>query len=564
MDHLFSGYSVTFKTGKGSSLVYDLKNKSTRSLDNMDRRKVANLNKKGSNNFLQKRSHLSFKLESDIIYKKDKYCSNMPEITIITHEKPDSLLKIISSIIDNVLIRYPDIELKVIDDSIENDEKNRHLINKIKNEKGYKILYFGKTEKNLLQKNILSGTKKNSQMEKAISFAIFGTHDLGSVPGPGGNRNSSLLISAGKKIISFDDDIIINIKQHENIAKFIKVSENQIPEINLYPDLNMLDKKILNSNIDIINYTTNILGNFPSSYVSSVYDDYNTIIPENIAFGKSINIKAAMLGIYGERWNDNLLGILLNDGYDKKTSYKNKYKYSQIKSKPVSLLLHDETIITRAPFFVSSAIGIDKTEVPPFPPHGRNEDGIWAAIIIALSDESYISHSPFAVKHSENNAKIFTEQDYYTFSAGFGLSNYLLIQNTIKNIISNYLKVTYESLGKSLINISHLSDSDWINLCHDLWLEYAGKTIEKLELLLSKYKRKPKHWAIDVDNYISTIEREIVVNSNALPKELLKFHGIQKSVKLHKLFFREYGELLVIWPEIWQTAERNNRIKTFG
>jgi hypothetical protein len=202
---------------------------------------------------------------------------------------------------------------------------------------------------------------------------------------------------------------------------------------------------------------------------------------------------------------------------------------------------------------------MDAREIlPPFPPYGRNQDGIWAAVMLALNQNAFISHIPFAIYHEMSNKNIFTDKDYEDASVEFGIITVLIIEHCRKKLISLFNKTTYETLGYQLISLSRITDKQFISLCHDLWLDYAGNTICNLENKLIVNKRKPKHWAKDVDKYIVLLENQSLNPENALPRELRKHHSIDETIRLYKIFFKDYGNLLKSWPIIWEKALKLN------
>ncbi len=181
--------------------------------------------------------------------------------------------------------------------------------------------------------------------------------------------------------------------------------------------------------------------------------------------------------------------------------------------------------------------------------------------MLALNQNTFVSHIPLAIYHEMSNKSFFTEEDYTDTSAGFGIITVLAIEHLRKNLGSKLNKISYQALGNQLVWLSQISDEDFLFFFHKIWLEYAGNAIADLEKKLAENKRKPKYWARDTEEYIMRLEKQSLVPENSLPKELRKNYSLDDAIKQYKCFFRDYGNLLINWPDIWDKALKFNKKK---
>ncbi len=484
-------------------------------------------------------------------------------ITFITSNRPELLTNALNSLAEKIYINHKDLPIMVFDDSSEPEitEINKSLSNEIKNKFGIKTFYFGIKEKLQFIDLLNSKTEGKIINKDILKFAILGFQQNSPLKGPGGNRNTALLKLAGKKVISFDDDIQYRFVTHPEINHDMEIAYLKDPEGDLFLNIFRAGDKIINSEIDPIGYIKEILGKSIKTLIKKTEINNGTLFTDNFRpepvfslANQESSIKAAIFGIYGGRWYSSPFGIYFKNNPDK-IVFKKKSEYTSIKEKPVSLMLPHRLTLSRAPFFVATAMGMDAGNIlPPFPPYGRNQDGIWAAVMLALNQNAFISHIPIAIYHEMSNKNIFTNDDYKDASVGFGIITVLLIEHCRKKLISLYSKATYETLGNQLFNISQITDKHFISLCHELWLDYTGNTICNIEKKLTDNKRKPKHWAEDMDKFIDLLEKQSLDPGNALPRELRDNYPIEKTIRIYKLFFKDYGNLLKSWPIIWEEA----------
>ncbi len=137
-----------------------------------------------------------------------------------------------------------------------------------------------------------------------------------------------------------------------------------------------LKKNLISSEIDPLRYINNILGKSVGEIIEKTVTSNNELLTDNFRPDSFFSlkrwdssIKAAFLGIYGGRWFSRPFGVYFNNKPDRYCGFRNKSEYSKIKENPISLMLPEHLTLSRAPFFITTAMGIDSGEIlPPYPP----------------------------------------------------------------------------------------------------------------------------------------------------------------------------------------------------
>ena len=297
-------------------------------------------------------------------------------IVSITSERPDLLSLSLKSISEGIHEKHTDIAVTVFDDS-DNDQnklKNKNTVSEINKKYRLKTHYFGEKEKELFINNLAHLTDKHGIERKILDFAVFSSPEYRYIKGPGGNRNASLLRFAGNKIISFDDDIKYIFKTAAEIHNCLEISYLKDPDKDLYTDIKKINSSLKSADIDYIDYIKEILGEKTENliarteqYIGNVYTD--SFRPEpGFTSGESIStVKAVIAGIYGGRWYSSPAGVYYTNS-KKRNSILKKSDYMNVKKNPVSLMLPKCLTLSRAPFFVATAMAMDAEKILPHSP----------------------------------------------------------------------------------------------------------------------------------------------------------------------------------------------------
>ena len=570
MDNLFYPCLVRYYvTGRDNYLIYNLNKKELSFITKEEAKKISAFSccqtpDEIDNSFIKNlESVLKTEPKSSAIKENKKDFS----VSVITNDRPQFLKAAIETIVNALAKHNVKIPITVFDDSVETTiaDQNSETVKQTSENLYPNISYFGKKEKDSFLDALFKKTEAHGIEKKLLDFALYGRDEFKICKGPGGNRNISILKSAGKKIISFDDDIEIISNAEKRDASFSNkdISFDKNPEAELFDDMKKAEKILSNFDKDPLASFFETTGAYTKELLEDAINSGAKIDTEEFRADTGYSIEktggkiiATMAGLYGGRWFSRIGKIYTNNGANRTRFYKKKSVYQNIKKNPLVSLFSSSIRISNAPLLITSAYSIDLSGItaPPFPPSGRNEDSIWALLALYVNKNSFIAHIPAAVYHSEKNKKDLTEKNYSDASADLGLINFLII-DYIKTRESFFmLDPSLAYIGKHLRELSQYSVSDWLDMCNMVWMKYTGKFIEELENNLDIYKKKPKFWAADVIGYIELLKKQALSPHNSLPSEFRAGNSIEDACKLHKLFLGEYGKLLEAWPSIMEAA----------
>jgi len=277
--------------------------------------------------------------------------------------------------------------------------------------------------------------------------------------------------------------------------------------------------------------------------------------PGEETVGNEGRVRLAMHGIAGNRWFRRPISTLLNSPDFRRIAYGTKSTYNRSRHSGFAAMGMQELCLSSKPFFVTCSCAINAQEImPPFPPIGRSQDAVFGILVKYMYPDNLIAHLPFMVRHDLARPRPFTEADFREIGLDFGTISRLVIQHLIETALPVEGEAALRHMGERLVEVSHISHADWLNLTQELYLRNAAGEVRQLEELLDRYDEKPSYWAKDVHDYIDLVTRSGPDIANVHPQELRQTHSLEEAGVFQRSFLGSYGELMIAWPEIWQAA----------
>ncbi|MDR8393818.1 hypothetical protein NC796_21880 [Aliifodinibius sp. S!AR15-10] len=205
-------------------------------------------------------------------------------------------------------------------------------------------------------------------------------------------------------------------------------------------------------------------------------------------------------------------------------------------------------------------IGLDTRRLlPPFMPVQRNQDGIFGRLLHLCFNGSCRGYAPYAIKHDPPNRSDQVDHSHALSVGPLRVPDVLeaLLQPLYKwpfgmNSSSN-LKVA----GRYLYDISQLTRQAFMREVRKHCLDLTRLRIQHLKRCLNQKWNAPKYWKKDVKQVIANF-RELALQENiGIPCDLPG--NAEKRMVLFQELIRKFGQLLIYWPSIWETAKNYRR-----
>ena len=110
------------------------------------------------------------------------------------------------------------------------------------------------------------------------------------------------------------------------------------------------------------------------------------------------------------------------------------------------------------------------------------------------------------------------------------------------------------ALGRHMAFMGSLSASDFGDLVRESWAQAVGARISFLERSLSLYDEQPSYWADDIYEYMDGLKQSLKKTDRPVLEEGREAGPQSEHPKFLRQLIMQFGELLVLWPDIWTRA----------
>jgi hypothetical protein len=109
-------------------------------------------------------------------------------------------------------------------------------------------------------------------------------------------------------------------------------------------------------------------------------------------------------------------------------------------------------------------------------------------------------------------------------------------------------------LGRQLIEYASAERVDFEEYVRMRFWKVVSSQLESLGSALTRNKAQPTYWAEDCEHYLEAYERWVAKAPVLLPYDLCEGRSTEEARALPQQLVRQFGELLVHWPDILKAA----------
>jgi hypothetical protein len=378
---------------------------------------------------------------------------------------------------------------------------------------------------------------KSNTITEAVHFLV-GLDDPVIDWTTGANANFMNLMMYGKKVLTLDDDIVLD---------GIKVTNDQITN-------NIKKRKYFLNQLELQDYYAKHNGNTSRllSELNEVLDD-----PDNAI---------ASIGILGDTGSPDARGIF-NHTYEEVENIllEPELFYAAITNRLIHRYVSQRTAMKDFSFMTTCYAINHKHPIPPFFPYGRNHDGFFSFCLKIANPISRIIQIPYSVLHSpieermdriEDLKKLrLRMNDFLIFAAAdFLTKEQVSITNSFERI---------KVFSQFLISITELSDLQFLNYFQSQIQEYFNRRSNRLKGILSQSILSTNRLSQSADHkyYIDLVRSEIHLmgeffqrEGNLLPSEFDRFPNVGEAISRMKSDITKFAIAITIWPELKERA----------
>jgi hypothetical protein len=192
--------------------------------------------------------------------------------------------------------------------------------------------------------------------------------------------------------------------------------------------------------------------------------------------------------------------------------------------------------------------------VPPFLPVGRNEDGLFGAMLSAIDPTAVSCHVPYAVLHNSSRPPRYEGSRFpsatETRTADLMIA---LVHLWLRSANAVHPRRRLVRLGQWLRDLANLEIGAFVDVITVAVLTTRERELGRIAAMVEPGGEWPTYWQQALRAY----RRELVKNLRRpdFPQPI-EFRATThvKGWRDFRTFVRSSGDLLVAWPRVWQTA----------
>ena len=214
-------------------------------------------------------------------------------------------------------------------------------------------------------------------------------------------------------------------------------------------------------------------------------------------------------------------------------------------------------VITHDPACMSYCIGLsNRALMPPFMPLGRNEDGVFGAMLAYADRYALFAHLPVGVVHdSSRSAAYGAECAISATETRIGELLCAAIRGVSASTLARGTEDRLACLAGHFLDLAALTDDEF-TLCVRETIA-AGRCQElallEQELFENDY---PDFWRTAFEQYRRTFKASALKPEFFVPCEFRRGASPEDGLRRTKAFVRRFADFILRWPEIWEMCMR--------
>jgi hypothetical protein len=462
-------------------------------------------------------------------------------VGVVTCDRPEWLARWLGSVASACRAHRRRPTITVCDDSSDAAKRKaqRATLAALAHRHGLPVHYAGLEEKRAFCAALV---RRGGIPAQVVDNALFDVHGFGL--STGANRNALSLAHVGKPMLSMDDDTLMRWSRTPSARDVVALDGRSCPMQTWFFERRQDARDAVTvEDVDPLALFEDVLGQPAPALVADGCDvtHASRSMVRSLAAGDG-SVVAVSAGVVGDSGvGDPTPWLALPPGAERRrllssrAIYEAAFTSKEVVRGAACLSLSDK------PFLMAPAVALDlRRMLPPFPPTGRNQDGVFAFALRATIDDGYIAHLPWACAHEP------APRRYPACGPGFSLDAMLL------GALGSGSGAMYGSpcerivaLGAHLQGLGSMKKSrleEWLE--HERGARIAAR-VRLLEERLVAFDERPRRWAEDVKRQIAAA-LEFLVNGCRLP--VMGPEG--PALATCRRALDSYGEVLTWWPQI--------------
>jgi hypothetical protein len=454
----------------------------------------------------------------------------------------------------------------ISDDS--HDERRRSSCRQrvvaLASETGCSLFYAGIEEKRAFAQHLL---RDSDIPPEVVDFALFGSS--ASSCKTGANRNAILLQTVGSKVLSVDDDTVCDPRvAPESSGDVVFTGHSATSAIWCFRDsVTALDFGVP-AIVDVIGRHEECLGRGIGQLLLEIPFEERLVSAEGMCdhllsslFSGKGTICATYHGSRGDSGCNSDFGLITNRAAairERIGSLGPEYDVC-VSSRQIARQSLRTAIAHAECGSLSMGMGLDNASpLPPFMPIGRNQDGVFSALLGRVSDHQYVAHLPFTLAHIPYEPRSYAANR----DSGVRLSDIVshCLSTWNPNPGSHALLERTMQVGRYLREIGSLPAGEFDGLINILMCTRVAHMIGAVDAILLAPGDLSPEWADDLERRRRVLRHAPDDPDFFVPTDVDAASGEERRRATQQLV-ASFGDVATWWPAI---VERTLQLREEG
>jgi hypothetical protein len=469
-----------------------------------------------------------------------------PMVGVVTADRPEALRRCLGHLVRHCqqFGRIP--EIVVVDGSrqLRNRLQNRRTVQHWRSHGAGRWTYVGDVE----AQNLRRALAADGVERELLDFALVG--------GAGANRNVLTLLTTGRTLVTFDDDVICRPWTLAGAdTRLVLGGHHDHHDYAFYDSRQRATSGLIDSDADVCRAHHRLLGRSLSELVEERVD--GAVIRETcphmlrwLQLTDQAVVRLTFAGLAGDSGAACPYSLLFNAGPALRRCFGDESQFATaLSSREVRRAVRSETV-TDTPWCMAYCMGLDnRVLVPPFMPIGRNQDGVFGAMMKRLDATSLSVHLPFGIVHDSDRPASYPAT--IRWAASTRLCDFVLAALRDSQYQGRSREAGLVQLGRVLSEIGSATASWFLSFTMHAALDARCEALALADLTRTQM---PGYWSAAIDRC-----REVLTNSATsqeffLANDLVTEGSIEMRRDALQGVIARFGRLTSAWPEITTAA----------
>jgi hypothetical protein len=470
-------------------------------------------------------------------------------VAIVTADRPASLRRCLAALVSHCQQYGASPRVLVIDGSrhIDSQVLNRQALTGLVESDGL-AHYIGPSEAERWRKGLIG----SGFAESLVTLAL--------TPGAvGANRNLALLATTGENILMLDDDVLcapwtLAVCGHQ-LALGGHYDER---EVEWFEARASALGATLPASVDLLKVHGAVLGQTLSALVSRRVGELDLTnacshLLTALENQEPSTVRATLMGIAGDSGTYGPDRQLFSAGATRARLASDLEAYRCAMRSREVLRISRKCLVTHEAGGMAYAMGVsNRTPPPPFLPAGRNEDGVFSAMVSFLDPAALFAHLPFGVIHDSDRPSSYADPPMQSATQTRIADLCLAIMRVCAStMFASSSDIRRQRLAAAFDDIAKLPREEFLRFSTRIMLLTRSE-----ELRLAHAEACPPHFTQDLQRYASVLMENVRRPDFFVPVEMKDDISTERALCKTQSFLQGVGELIQQWPEIWATSRQ--------